>query len=164
MKKLLTIFLVTILVGVCAPMSAQNNKQGKLDKKEWLQKVKKYKHEFLTVELELNETQSKAFFEVYDAKEEECTKLERSLRKFERSLSQKINDGTATDAELDSCITLQYKFNAAMAEIDKKYESEFRKHLTKVQLFKLPRAERKFMRTLMENRQAHRSSKPNDIK
>ena len=43
MKKLLTIFLVTILVGVCAPMSAQNNKQGKLDKKEWLQKVKKYK-------------------------------------------------------------------------------------------------------------------------
>lgn len=163
MKKFFTIVFLLAVIGACVPAEAQNN-HAKPNKKEWLQKMKMYKHEFLIAELELSESQSEAFFAAYDAKEEERTKMERSLRKMEREISQKIKDGTVTDAELDLCINEQYKFNAKMAEIDKKYEPEFRKHLTKKQLFKLPKAERKFMHVLIENRQASRPPKPNEAK
>lgn len=166
MKNLLIICLIFSLFSVCTPAYAQGNSNGsgKPDKKEWLQKMKAYKHEFLISELKLTEEQKADFFAVYDAKDSERSAAERSLRKMERDLIKKLESGTATDEELEKCITEQLALNGKLAEIDKKYINQLRKVLSKEQLFKLPRAERKFLRTLMENRHSSQSPKPKKAK
>lgn len=161
MKKIINLCLLLTCIGFCLSVNAQEHRHHeKLNKEEWLKKMTEFKHGFLVTELDLSEQQSEDFFEIYDAKENERSAVERKLRKMERELSKKIENGTATDEEIEECIEEQYKFNTKMAEIDKKYEKQFRKHLTKKQLFKLPHAERKFMRILMERRHGSRPPKP----
>ncbi len=163
MKKFFNICFLLAFMSITLTTNAQGHHHGgKLNKEEWLQKMKEFKHGFLIEELGLSEQQSEDFFAVYDAKEEERSAAERKLRKMEREISKKIENGNATDDEIDECIDAQYEYNSKMAEIDKKYEKQFRNFLTKEQLFKLPRAERKFMRTLMERRHKSHPPKPHD--
>ena len=163
MKYLSKIFILIALVGICLPVSAQERRgDNKRDKEEWLRKMKEFKHGFLIDELDLEEDQIEDFFEIYDAKDAEKTEAENKFRKLERSVAKKIKKGTATDAEIDECIEMQYSFGVKLAEIDKKYLDSFRKILTKKQLFELPQVEREFTRKLMERRKDARPPKPKD--
>lgn len=127
---------------------AKGKHQG--DRKEWMQKMKEYKHAYLIKELDLSEKQAVDFFKAYDAREQERFDAESKVRKLERAIEKKGDK--ATDEELDECIAAQYQLNKDMVKLDEKYKKTFRKLLTKRQLYKLPHAEREFQRTLMEKR------------
>lgn len=122
--------------------------------KRWMVEMKEYKHDFLARELALTAEQKEQFFSLYDNMESEKWKLSHDVRKMEREVSQKGD--AATDLELekaaDACVELQGRQN----EIERRYHAQFKKILTKRQLFKLVDAERKFQKQLMEQRGKNR--------
>lgn len=133
-------------------LNAQHHRfnENKPDKTEWLRKMREYKHDYLIGELDLAPKQQAEFFRLYDAKQEEIFKAEHSVRRMEKNIYQKGDK--ATDAELDKCIDARVELNTKLAGIEAKYHKAFKKVLTKRQLFKLPVAERRFQRSLMEQR------------
>lgn len=152
MKKVLRIFVMLMLLMPLTAMAQPKGKgpKGKGNRTEWMQKMKEFKHSFLIKELDLSEKQAADFFRVYDAREKERFEAEGKLRRLERTVAEKGDK--ATDAELDEVIEAQSKFQSTMANIDAKYEPQFRKLLSKRQLSKLPHAEREFQRMLMDKR------------
>lgn len=154
MKKLLNVCLLLMMVLSASaqgqgPRKGGGKHQGD-NRQEWMQKMKEFKHSYLVKELDLSEKQAEDFFKSYDAKEKERFDAERKVRELERTVSQKGNE--ATEAELEACIEAQYQLSKTMADIDAKYEKDFRAALTKRQLCKLPHVEREFQRMLMEKR------------
>lgn len=155
MKKLRFLLLSLCLILSLGDIAAQQRQQGnhaeaKPDKTEWLRKMKNFKHEFLARELDLAPKQRDEFFRIYDAKEAARFEAEKQVRKMERQILKKGEN--ATDEECDCCIKAQYELNEKLAAIEKKYESAMRKILSKRQLMRLPHAERKFQRRLMDGR------------
>lgn len=151
MNKLLKIFLMMMLLAPISAVAQPKGKNGgKGNRKEWMQKMKEFKHSYLIKELDLSEQQAADFFKAYDAREKERFDAEGKVRKLERAINEKGDK--ATDAELDACINAQYQFHKDMQDIEQKYEKTFRKLLTKRQLCKLPHAEREFQRILMDKR------------
>lgn len=151
--KFVRILIVALTLGIAGGAVAQppQRRDGcRPDKTAWLEKLKRFKHEYLTRELGLTPEQQQEFFPLYDAKEDERFRAEREVRHRERELERKGD--SATDAELDASADEQYGLDAKIAEIEKKYMVKFRKVLNKRQLFRLRRVERDFQRTLMENR------------
>lgn len=152
LRILLLIICMSLSLGDIAAQQPRRGNHGehKPDKTEWLRKMKAFKHDFLARELDLAPKQRDEFFKLYDAKEEARFNAEKQVRKMERQILKKGEN--ATDEECDCCIKAQYELNEKLAEIEKKYESAMRKILSKRQLVRLPHAERKFQRRLMEGR------------
>lgn len=159
MNRLLRLCLIVMLMAPIAKAGAQELKhERKRDRQEWFQKMKEFKHAYLIKELDLSKKQAEDFFQVYDAMEKERFDAERKVREMERKI---IKAGAgATDEEIDQCIAEQYKLNRTMADIDARYESSFRKMLTRRQLMKLPHVEREFQRVLIDCRKDSRPPKP----
>lgn len=151
MKKLLIALCLICSLTVFAQGPGNGQGKGpKQDKKEWLAKMREYKHAFITKELNLTADQQTAFFAVYDKMMEERMALEDGVRTKERAL---IKKGTAaTDAELDALITEQYALDSKLAAVDAKYLPQLKKAISRQQLVRLKHAERKFNRQLMEQR------------
>lgn len=150
--KLLILSFIFCFAGQASAQRQGGRGHGRRpDRTEWLEKMKQFKHEYLTRELGLSEKQQEEFFPLYDAKEEERFKAERAVRRAEKELADKGEN--ATDEDLDKSINDQYALDIRIAEIEKKYLAKFRTVLSRRQLFKLRRVERDFQRTLMEKRQ-----------
>ncbi len=147
--RLLLVMLV-MLPSVASAKGKKSHGPADGDRKEWMQKMKEFKHSFLVGELDLSERQSEEFFKLYDEMERERFEVDHRVRELQKAVLKK--DANPTDRQLDECITAQYGMLQAMADIDRKYEPEFRKILSKRQLCKLPQAEREFQRKLMESR------------
>lgn len=159
MKHLQRIILILtlILLPAAAMADGKGERKGpKPDKNEWMRKMKEFKHDFMTRELDLGPKQRDEFFRLYDAKETERFEAERKVRKMEKELLKKGTE--AKDADYDKVIEAQNELNDELADIDQKYTRAFRKILTRRQIFLLPHAERKFQRQLMEGR--HDAPKP----
>lgn len=146
-------FKIVILLAILSPLNmlADKTKDGPKknhERTEWFRKLKEAKHNYLTKELDLTEAQQENFFLLYDAKERERHAAERKVRTLEKEVRRKGD--SATDEDYNRAIAAQYESNHEMARIESKYEKEFRKVLTKRQLFKLRRAEFGFQHKLMK--------------
>ena len=144
---------VVLVLALALPAFAQkqhNKGQKRPDKKEWLAKMKEFKQEFLTRELQLTAKQQKEFLPLYDKMQMERHNAEKNLHKSEEAIEKKGDK--VTDAEYDKVIEAQYNLDQQLNAIDKKYIAQFRKVLTRKQVFKLRKAEMNFKRTLMEQR------------
>lgn len=144
---------ILLLLAILSPLNILADKPEDGPKKnhertEWFRKLKEAKHNYLTKELDLTEAQQDDFFRLYDAKERERHAAERKVRTLEKEVKRKGD--SATDEDYNRAIAAQYESNHEMARIESKYEQEFRKVLTKRQLFKLRRAEFGFQRKLMK--------------
>lgn len=161
--RVIRLFLVMLAMLPLAVSAKGKRADGRPDgdRKEWMQKMKEFKHSFLISELDLSERQSEEFFKLYDEMENERFAVERRVRSLRKEVMKK--DANPTDKQLDECIAAQYEMHQLMADIDRKYEPEFRKILSKRQLCKLPHAEQEFQRKLMESRRdcppPHRNGK-----
>lgn len=149
--KLLAFVIAVVAMGVM-PVAAQKHQHGQQrpDKKEWMAKMREAKHKFLAKELQLTDAQKKEFFAVYDKNEDARRKVELESRQFERTIEQKGD--AATDAELDALINDQFSMEERLSKVDQESLPQLRKILTRRQLARLKHAERKFNRTLMEQR------------
>lgn len=132
----------------------QNVKHGReqnpAEYKQWMEQMKNYKHDFLARELNLTADQKEEFFRLYDKREDEKWKLGREVRKMERDIMKKGDE--ATDLELEKASDAAVELAGRQNEIDRRYHAEFKKILSKRQLFKLAEAERKFQKSLMDHR------------
>lgn len=149
-RRLLLALCIVSTLTLAAQQSQHRRGDRRPDRTEWMRKMKQLKHEFMARELDLSAEQQKAFFALYDEKEDERFQAERAVRRSDRDLSNRIAD--ASDSELDAAIEAQYELDSKLALIEKKYLPKFRKVLTRQQLFKLRRVERKFQKMLMERR------------
>lgn len=157
--KSLLIILFLLPVSAFADAPGHNNATSKHNKEneraEWFRKLKETKHGYIVKELNLTEAQRSEFFRLYDAKENERHEAERKVRALEKNIKDK--GAAVSDDDYDRAIKAQYQLNKELANIECKYESEFRKVLTKQQLYKLRYAEFGFQRKLMK--QEHKPEK-----
>lgn len=149
-KRLLLALCIISTLTLSAQQPHRRGGDRRPARTEWMRKMKQLKHEFMTRELGLSAEQQKAFFALYDAKEDERFQAERAVRHSDRALFDRVDD--ASDSELDAAIEAQYELDSKLAQIEKKYVLKFRKVLTRQQLFKLRHVEREFQKMLMERR------------
>lgn len=147
--RLLKIFLLALfLCPLTALADKPKNAPKDKDKTEWFRKLKEFKHNYLTKELDLTDAQKTEFFKLYDAKEQERFDAEHKVRTLERDIKKKGD--AATDNDYSCAIAAQYQLNHELAKIESRYETEFRKILSMRQLYKLRHAEFGFQRKLMK--------------
>lgn len=158
MKCFKLILLVLSLTFGYGPVFAQKNHGDNHNKLEWMAKMRKVKHDFLSKELQLTDAQKKEFFEIYDRNESARRRIEHDMRQREKAVEQKGD--AATDAELDSIIANQFSIEERLGAVDRSFLPQFRKVLTRRQLARLKHAERKFNRKLMEQRNSAKCPPP----
>lgn len=137
------------------PAEAPRQGGSKDDFKQWMKQMKKYKHDFLARELKLTAEQRESFFALYDKMEDEKWQLGRDVRRMERDVNKKGDE--ATDLELEKAADAAMELSGKQYEVERRYYQEFKKVLTKRQLFKLSGAERKFQKSLIDHRGKHKN-------
>lgn len=151
--------VMSMLLGATPTVSAQrqarvqNRTAQQLDRKEWFQKVRGYKHEFLIKELDLTQEQQQKFFPLYDAMEDQIIKLQDDIRTIERNILR--GGASVTDAEYEKAVQSQFELKQREAQIELQYLPKFKKVLTPRQLFKLKGVDRKFTRGVMRTHSEH---------
>ena len=154
MKK----FLLFILIFICSlgtSMIAQDrcNNPGKQ------REFKEFKMKFLAQELDLKESQQERFFELYDKMMSEKKAAFAKVHAMEK----KMREGKdITDADYDRFQALMDEARAKDLEIDRRYDSEFLKVISKKQLFKMKEAEGKFRSKMHEMRGSKKSGKKHE--
>lgn len=148
MNCLRIVLIALLIVPFSSLADKPDNGHKDLDKKEWFRKLKETKHNFMVKKLDLTKAQQDEFFRLYDAKEQARFEAESKVRSLEKEITKKGD--AATDEDYSRAITAQYQLNHDLAKIESQYEEEFRKVLTKRQLYKLRNAEFSFQRKLMQ--------------
>jgi Spy/CpxP family protein refolding chaperone len=144
------ISIIILIVTLAAPfnMSADDNKQKKMDRKEWFNQMRVYKHDFLTKELSLTQAQQDKFFPLYDAMAESIEKAQRDSRSLERKINKSKTE--VTDLEYEKATEAVIDTRAREVQIAKDYYAKFKGILSAEQIYKLTQAERRFTRELMK--------------
>lgn len=142
--------LLPLLTALCISFASLADNHGQRQK--WMENMRQAKHEFLTKELKLSETQCRDFFPLYDKMTEERMALEKKLRCREQEVLDKGDK--ATDREIDAVIDDQYSIDIKLNDIDRKYLPRFKSILSRPQLLRLKHAERKFQRQLMQKKRS----------
>ncbi len=159
MKAIRHILLPAVALMLwAAPAAAQTPDNGEpaaeYNREQYINEIRSYKHDFLARELDLSRERQRAFFQSYDAMEDELLQLNEETRELERRI-----DGTAdaSEVELEAAATAIYGQKAKEAEIESRYLEVFRTQLTPRQLFRLKGAERRFNQSLMRHHRRMRA-------
>ena len=142
MKRYITLILI---LSLFAPLCQMEAKGGK-NRKEWFEKMREYKHQFLVKELGLTDEQQTKFFPLYDKMEDEIFKVTHETRQ----LDKKVSSGKATDLEYENAARAIIELKNKECDIELKYFTQFKSVLSSKQLFLLKKAERKFANELMK--------------
>lgn len=144
MKKILLI--IVLVVGSLSGM-AQGPKKPPTPEQE--REFREFKMKYLAQEMELKEDQSERFFELY----EKMWNEKKQVRKRIPELEKKIREGKdVTDEDYDRFQDAINESRSKEIEIDKRYDAEFSKFLTKKQLYKFKDAECRFRDKMREMR------------
>lgn len=145
MKRFITFILILSLFAPFCQIEAKG--KGK-DRKEWFQKMREFKHQFIVKELNLSAEQQKNLFPIYDKMEDEIFKVTSETRQLEK----KVSSGKATDLEYENAARAITELKQKECAIELKYFDQLKSILTSEQLFLLKKAERKFSHQLMKMR------------
>lgn len=147
-RNLLLTFLACLL-GVLS-MNA-DKKEGK-SKEQLFKEIQEFKINYLSKEMELNESQKQKFSDLYmemTLKRWECMKnarkLEHRLKKLEKP----------TEADYQAATEAMTKARAEDAAIEKEYGDKFSSFLSQKQIFKMKEAEESFRKKMEEMRRKH---------
>lgn len=142
---------LSLLLNIPAVSYAQRPKHGAgiahVDKQLPLEQLLQFKHDFLKIHLKITHSQETRFFRIYDQMDAELRKIGEETRTLERKTSR---NAKATDTELESAARVLFEQKQKEAEVELKYYEEFKKVLTKSQLFRYKEVERKMIRALLE--------------
>lgn len=156
MRQSLIITIILAIAVTALPAAAQQ--PDKSERKQWFKELREYKHGYFTKELGLSREQQDQFFPLYDAMEDEITKLNNETRDMEQKVRESAD---ASDLEYEIATEAIFDLKGKEYEIEKSYFSRFDSILTKKQMFMLKGTERQFSRELMRH---HRRLKAADKK
>lgn len=145
-----TVIALVMLMAAAVPASAQRNKGAKKEdnRQQWEQEMTQYKHDLLSKELDLKDEQKTQFFALYDAMDRERRAQYGRIGDIRREIDRKANP---SDEEYLKAAGMEYTVAAKVNEVELKYFKEYRKVLSAKQLYKLKKAEHKFMRNLRKH-------------
>lgn len=156
MRQSLIITIILAIAVTVLPAAAQQ--PDKSERKQWFKELREYKHGYFTKELGLSREQQDQFFPLYDAMEDEITKLNNETRDMEQKVRESAD---ASDLEYEKATEAIFDLKGKEYEIEKSYFSRFDSILSKKQMFLLKGTERQFSRELMRH---HRRLKAADKK
>lgn len=119
------------------------------DRDKWFKELRQYKKEFIIKELELSKEQQTKFFPVYYEMTRKIMKLNDDTRALEKKID--TNKGAVSDIEYEKAAEALLELKAKEAKIEAEYYPKFKQILTPKQMYKLPKAEKKFTRQLMKH-------------
>lgn len=152
-----SIACIVLALAAALPSAVCAQQAPEYDRDRYISEIRTYKHEFLAHELDIPRDRQQAFFEAYDAMEDEEMQLNQEIRDLERQVNA---DADATEAEIEAANSAIYSQKQKEAEIETRYYEIFKETLTPRQLLRLKSAERKFNQQLM--RQHRRGSRGAD--
>ena len=146
MKRILSsLFLLTILSVASA--FAQTKVSAK--HQQWMQEMKQAKLEFMIKELQIKDNQKAKFTEAFNAMEAELCKVRNETNKMRRAVEKKKD---ATDLEYEKAAEAIVEAKIKEGNIEKKYFDRFKTILSSEQLFRMKKADMKWMKELMKHR------------
>lgn len=134
--------------SLCASAAGDSKSTKKMDRKEWFNQMRVYKHDFLTKELSLTQEQQDKFFPLYDAMSESIEKVQRDSRALERKINKSTTE--VSDLEYEKATEAVIETRAREVQIAKEAYAKFKGVLSAEQIYKLTQAERRFTRVLMK--------------
>lgn len=150
-RKLLLIVIASVVFsGV-----AFSQPKGKSKNREEMRKeLREFKIKFIAQEMDLKDDQKEQFAEVYGKMNDERMEIFEQTRKLERKIDKDANATEEDYAAVSKAIT---EAKEKDAELEKKYDAQFRKFLTGKQIFKMKGAEEKFRQKMSEMRHKNRN-------
>lgn len=136
------ILLLAATVSVAVPASAQRQ-MTESNRREWTQRMRDLKHNFLIEALDLTREQQNEFFPLYDSMEDELNAMTAEARELEAKIEAQGEE--ATNLEYTSAARTLFEQKSKENKVEMEYFEKFEKILTPRQLFLLKGAERNFM-------------------
>lgn len=150
------ILIAALVLTACAPILAPAQSISDEDRTAWTGEMRRYKHQWLTKELELTTEQSHEFFDKYDEMEDELERVYRETRTLE---TRTLRDDKATDTECEAAARAIFEQKKNEAEIELRYFDKFKQILTPKQLLKLRSAERSFVQHVVSAHKRRRATR-----
>lgn len=149
MKKIILLFIV--FVSGISVLLAQEEDHSRRER--MFKEVQEFKMNYLAQEMDLNDSQKKQFFEVY----EEMSKSKSECYKDAIELDRKLkSEKDATDDEYQQVTAAFTKANTEWADEEKEYNEKFSTFLTPKQIYKMKEAENNFRTKLEEMRSSRK--------
>lgn len=154
-KKSIVIFslIAAFMLSINSAAAQRSRHDDDDQRKEWMNDLRNYKHEFYKKELDLTREQEAPFFKSMDQMDDELFRVGEETRQLERKIHQ---DSDASDTEMESAARALFEQKKKEADIELKYFEEYKTILTKRQLLKMKEAERRFNRALLKHSQNKR--------
>ena len=142
-----------LLLALIFALPAFSPKSQSREKREDMRReMHEFKMKFIAQEIELQESQQKRFFEVYDRMWAERGKLFKATRGIEK----RLREGNPSEQEYTEACRAMTEAKEKDAEIEKKYDAIFSVFLTSNQVYKMKDAEEKFRNKMHEMRHKRR--------
>ena len=142
-----------LLLALIFALPAFSQKSQSREKREDMRReMHEFKMKFIAQEIELQESQQKRFFEVYDRMWAEHGKLFKATRGIEK----RLREGNPSEQEYTEACRAMTEAKEKDAEIEKKYDAIFSEFLTSKQVYKMKDAEEKFRNKMHEMRHKRR--------
>ena len=142
-----------LLLALIFALPAFSQKSQSREKREDMRReMHEFKMKFIAQEIELQESQQKRFFEVYDRMWAERGKLLKATRGIEK----RLREGNPSEQEYTEACRAMTEAKEKDAEIEKKYDAIFSEFLTSKQVYKMKDAEEKFRNKMHEMRHKRR--------
>ena len=146
MRRTVLLFTLLLSVVVCSYAQRPTKTLSQEERGKWLNEMRSFKHEFLVKELSLTAAQQDAFFKVYDAMDDELTKIAADTRELE----QKVTD-SSSDIEMETVARALFEQKKREGEVEVAYFEKLKSTITPKQLLRLKNAERKFTQQLVKH-------------
>ena len=140
MKKIWMLFMILVSFGSAA--MAQDEDNGPHN-----EKLESIKIAFITEKLDLNSSEAKAFWPVYNEFNDQMKKLKNRERENNNILKAKTS---VTDQEADKFLSEQLSLRQQQLDLTKKYVAEFRKVLPPKKVARLLTLEQEFKMQLLQ--------------
>lgn len=150
------ILISALILAAAMPLMTPAQRMSDENRIAWTGEMRKYKHQWLTKELDLSTEQSHKFFDLYDEMEDELEHIYRETRTLE---SRTLRDENASDIEYEAAARAVFEQKKKEAEIELQYFDKFKEILTPRQLLRLRNAERAFVQHVVNAHKRRRATK-----
>ena len=121
------------------------------EKFDWQERMMSEKIAFITAELQLTPEEAQVFWPVYNQIAKQKMEAHKTMVESYRDLRKAIDEGKASDKEIDQLLEAYLDARDANHELDEDEADKFRKVLSGKKVAKLYVAEEKFRRQLIRN-------------
>ena len=152
--KLFAAVAAFAMIAFSSSINAQAPKQGK-----WQERVMAEKIAYFTAALELTPEEAQVFWPVYNQIDAAKKELQKNVREAYKALNQALEEGTASDKEINALLDKYLAAKQVQKESGKGDVQQFRKVLPAKKVAKLYIAEEDFRRDHIRNMKAPQGPK-----